>query len=129
MPLDTAIGRCRTARANTSVRTLSYAVWFNSMRDRCQPGLRNFQVVLRRVEAHPDGADYLAVDDCGAHSGGDNRSRVGYFDRCFANTPGGSHGGYGHRISGLRGGFYGYESSDVWSHRGAYYGPMIPNGF
>jgi hypothetical protein len=29
----------------------------------------------------------------------------------------------------LRGGFYGYESSDVWSHRGAYYGPMIPNGF
>ena len=33
------------------------------MRDRCQPGLRDLHVVLRRVEARPDSADHFAVDD------------------------------------------------------------------
>jgi hypothetical protein len=33
------------------------------MRDRCQPSLGDLHVVLRGVEAHPDGADYLAIDD------------------------------------------------------------------
>ena len=33
------------------------------MRDRCQSGLRDLYIVLRRVEARPDGADHLAVDD------------------------------------------------------------------
>src|ERR1700744_4647409 len=33
------------------------------MRDRCQPGLRDLLVVFRRVEARPDGADHLAIDD------------------------------------------------------------------
>jgi hypothetical protein len=39
----------------------------------------------------------------------------------------GSHfgGGFG-RTPGLRGGFRGYGSRDVWGHWGAYYGPMIP---
>jgi len=32
------------------------------MRDRCQPGLRDLHVVLRRVEARSDGADHLAID-------------------------------------------------------------------
>jgi hypothetical protein len=29
----------------------------------------------------------------------------------------------------LRGGFYGCESSYVWGHWGACYGPMIPGSF
>jgi hypothetical protein len=28
--------------------------------------------------------------------------------------------------SGLHRGFHGYGRPDVWGHRGAYYGPMIP---
>jgi hypothetical protein len=31
------------------------------MRDRCQPGLRDLRVVLRRVEACSDGTDHLAI--------------------------------------------------------------------
>jgi hypothetical protein len=34
--------------------------------------------------------------------------------------------GYANRASGWRGEFRGYGSRDVWGHRGAYYGPMIP---
>jgi hypothetical protein len=33
---------------------------FNSMWDRCQTGLRDLHVVLRRVEARADSADHLA---------------------------------------------------------------------
>jgi hypothetical protein len=33
------------------------------MRDRCQPGLRNLHVVLRRVKARADGPDHLAIDN------------------------------------------------------------------
>ena len=33
--------------------------------------------------------------------------------------------GYGNRVGGLRG----YGSRDVRSHRGAYYGPMVPSTF
>jgi hypothetical protein len=40
-------------------------------------------------------------------------------------TVGGGYGGYGGRVSGLRGGFHGYRRGDPWGHWGAYYGPMI----
>jgi hypothetical protein len=33
------------------------------MRNRCQTGLRDLHVVLRRVEARPDGTNHLAIDD------------------------------------------------------------------
>ena len=33
------------------------------MRDRCQPDLRDLHVVLQRVEARPDGADHLAINN------------------------------------------------------------------
>ena len=33
------------------------------MRDRCEPGLRDLNVMLRRVEARPDSANHLAIDD------------------------------------------------------------------
>jgi hypothetical protein len=46
---------------------------------------------------------------------------------------GGDHvaSGFGGRraggsVSGLHRGFHGYGRPDVWGHRGAYYGPMIP---
>jgi hypothetical protein len=39
--------------------------FFNSMRDHCQPRLRDLDVVLRRIEARSDGADHLAFDDDG----------------------------------------------------------------
>jgi hypothetical protein len=40
--------------------------------------------------------------------------------------PGDRHRDYRNHASGLRGGFPGYGSRDVWGHWGAYYGPMIP---
>jgi hypothetical protein len=40
--------------------------WFNSMRDRGQPGLRDLRIMLRRAEACPVNSDHLAVDDTGA---------------------------------------------------------------
>jgi hypothetical protein len=61
----------------------------------------------------------------GRYSGGDV-FRGSHFDGAFGGTPGDGHGGYGNRASGLRGGFLGYGSRDVWGHWGAYYGPMIP---
>jgi hypothetical protein len=33
------------------------------MRDRRQPGLSDLHIVLRRVEARADGANYLAIND------------------------------------------------------------------
>jgi hypothetical protein len=46
---------------------------------------------------------------------------------------GGDHvaGGFGDRraggsVSGLQRSFHRYGRPDVWGHRGAYYGPMIP---
>jgi hypothetical protein len=40
-------------------------------------------------------------------------------------TAGDGYGGYGGRVSGLRGGFHEDRRGDVWHHWGAYYGPMI----
>jgi hypothetical protein len=52
--------------------------------------------------------------------------RSSHFSGGLGGTPGDGHGGYGNHASGLRGGFPGYGGRDVWSHWGAYYGPMIP---
>jgi hypothetical protein len=60
----------------------------------------------------------------GGYSGGVFRS--GHFGGGFGGTPGDGHGGYGNHVSDLRGGFPGYGGRNVWGHRGAYYGPMIP---
>jgi len=61
----------------------------------------------------------------GAGHGGGDGSHSNHPGGGFGDTPGG-HGGYGNRASGLRGGFRGYGSRDVWGHWGAYYGPMVP---
>jgi len=52
--------------------------------------------------------------------------RGNHFRGAFGSVPGNGLGGYGNRTGGLRGGFRGYESRDVWGHWGAYYGPMVP---
>jgi hypothetical protein len=52
-----------------------------------------------------------------------------YSGGSFVTAPSNGHGGHGNRVGGLRGGFRGYGSRDVWSHRGAYYGPMVPSIF
>jgi hypothetical protein len=41
-------------------------------------------------------------------------------------TSGDGHDGYGSRTGGSRDEFRGYGGRNVWGHRGAYYGPMIP---
>ena len=43
----------------------------------------------------------------------------------FVTAPSNGHGGHGNRVGSLRG----YGSRDVWGHRGAYYGPMVPSIF
>jgi hypothetical protein len=47
----------------------------------------------------------------------------------FVTGPSNGHSGHGNRVGDLRGGVRGYGSRDVWSHRGAYYGPMVPSTF
>jgi hypothetical protein len=41
--------------------TIDAADSFNSVRNRCQSGLRDLHIMFRRVEARPDGADDLAI--------------------------------------------------------------------
>jgi hypothetical protein len=47
----------------------------------------------------------------------------------FVATPSNGHGGHDNRVGGLRDGYRGYGSRDVWGHRGAYHGPMVPSIF
>ena len=61
--------------------------------------------------------------------GGGDVFRGNHFGGGFGVTSGDGHGGYSDRSSGLRSGFRGYGSRDVWGHWGTYYGPMIPNIF
>jgi hypothetical protein len=61
----------------------------------------------------------------GAGYGGGDVFHRNHFGGGFGDTLDDGHGGYGNRASGLRGGFRGYGSRDVWGHWGAYYGPMI----
>jgi len=64
----------------------------------------------------------------GGYGGGGRADsfRGNHFRGAFGGVPGDGFGGYGSRTGGLRNGFRGYESRDVWGHWGAYYGPMIP---
>ena len=63
--------------------------------------------------------------------GGGGLARGGSRDHHFAGASasrraaGGGHGGYGGRVSGMRGQFRGDRRGDVWHHWGDYYGPMI----
>jgi hypothetical protein len=52
--------------------------------------------------------------------------RGNHFRGAFGGVPGNGFGGCGNRTGGLRSGFGGHESRDVWGHWGAYYGPMVP---
>ena len=61
-------------------------------------------------------------DGYGGVGGGDS-FRGNHLGGGFGGTPG--YGGRGNRASGLRNGFRGYGSRDIWGHWGAYYGPMI----
>jgi hypothetical protein len=61
-----------------------------------------------------------------ARGGGHGGSASDGLRDTFGGNPGDGFGGYGHRASGLRGGFRGNGSRDVWGHWGAYYGPMVP---
>src|SRR5271169_1798867 len=62
---------------------------FNSMRNRRQPGSCYLHVMLRRVEARPNGADHIVIDDNrrpALHLGETLRSDGGYatmVDRVF----------------------------------------------
>jgi len=62
------------------------------------------------------------------HGGGGaaDRFRGNHFAGAFGGIPGDRFGGYCNRTGGLRSGFRGYGSRDMWGHWGAYYGPMIP---
>jgi hypothetical protein len=68
---------------------LSQTVCFNLMRNRCQPGLGDLHVMLRRVKARPDGADHLAIDDNWkralhlSEAARGNRSNATVVDRIF----------------------------------------------
>jgi hypothetical protein len=75
-------------------------------------------------------AGSLLATDAHARSdggrGGDDGFRDNHFSGTFGDTPVDGYGSYGNRGSGLRDEFRGYGGRDVWGHRGAYYGPMIP---
>ena len=58
--------------------------------------------------------------------GGSDGFRGNHFGGAFGGAPDYAYGGRGNRTSGLRGGFRGHESRDMWGHWGAYYGPMVP---
>jgi hypothetical protein len=58
--------------------------------------------------------------------GGDDGFRDNRFSRGLGDAPVDGHGGYGNRGNGLGSQFREYGGRDVWGHRGAYYGPMIP---
>ena len=47
----------------------------------------------------------------------------------FGGMRGDGYAGSGNRVSGLHGGFGGNGGRDMWSHWGAYYGPMVANPF
>jgi hypothetical protein len=61
----------------------------------------------------------------GGH-GRDYGFRDNHFSGGSGDTPVDAYGGYGNRGSGSGGQFREYVGPDVWGHRGAYYGPMIP---
>jgi hypothetical protein len=86
--------------------------------------LRNAIVALAIVLAV--GSSAFARGGGYSAGGGGDVFRGSHFGGAFGGTPGDGHGSYGNHASGLRGGFLGYGSRDVWGHWGAYYGPMIP---
>jgi hypothetical protein len=52
-----------SALAGNTIMYLWYTSYFNSIDGALSAGLRNLYVMLRRVEAGPDSADHLAIDD------------------------------------------------------------------
>jgi hypothetical protein len=64
-----------------------------------------------------------------AYPGGGDSFPGDHFGGGFAVAPSDGHSGHGNRARGLRGGFRGDGSRDVWGHWGAYYGPMVPGIF
>jgi hypothetical protein len=88
--------------------------------------LRSATVVLEIVISFGSSGLFTSAfargDGYGGVGGGDG-FRGNHLGGGFGGTPG--YGGAGDRASGLRNGFRGYGSRDIWSHLGAYYGSMI----
>jgi hypothetical protein len=61
----------------------------------------------------------------GGDGGGGGGFRGNHFSSGFG-APGDGYRGYDNRVNGLRGESRGYGARDMWGHRGAYYGPMVP---
>lgn len=84
--------------------------------------LRNTRVVLAIVFILGSSGLSTNAFAGGGHGGGRDSIRGHHFGGGFGGAPGDGSGDYGGRASGLGG----YGGRDVWGHRGAYYGPMIP---
>jgi hypothetical protein len=84
--------------------------------------LRNAKVVLAIVLILGSFGLPTSAFAGGGQVGGGDGIRGHHFGGSFGGAPGDGYGGYGSRTSGLGG----YGGHDLWGHRGAYYGPIIP---
>jgi hypothetical protein len=90
--------------------------------------LRKTTVVVAIVLLGSSGLSTSAFARSGGHGGGGKGDRIrdNHLRGGFSGIRGNSFGGYRNGTGGLYSGLRGYGNRDVWGHRGAYYGPMIP---